>query len=229
VIVSNNLSLLNLLPERHPAAAAAFETAVRQEGRGVLGFHGSAESSSTRWDFHEQCLNPRHYVMHGSIVPVPVYKDERQSNHLALEEVLVTGTPREVPMGVDGDGNELLRKDVVTRNVRNETNTYARDILADSLFGPLTTPLLRFDVRSLSTTDFPRQYRHAGGIPNAFILQADRGKSAYIAAGHDPEETTIGASSFGAGTGDFERLYAQMLFMPVRSLIGRFWRMRGER
>lgn len=208
VIVTNNVSNLNILKSRSLAAATAFETAVRN-GKSVLGFHASAEGG-TGWAFYDEFLNPRDYQQHNYSIPIPVYRDSVESRHVALEGVLAAGTPAEVPMGIDAAGNEILRKNVEVRKIRTEADSFGKNLLTDSIYAPLTTPLLRYDPRDFGSM-MPVQSRFPGGNLYAFFVRSGTAKSAYFSGGHDNSELTTG-SGFDGGTGEFERFYAQLLF-----------------
>jgi hypothetical protein len=208
VIVINNVSSMNYLPERSAAAASAFETAVRG-GKSVLGFHSSAENGRG-WDFYDGEVLPLAYQLHYNQLVVPVYRNASEEKHIVLQDVLDSGTtPMEVPMGVDSSGKEILKPNVPIRQTRNEMFAFGRNILGDSNHAPRTTCLLRYDPR---LSGLPGDYRFKGGNAYSFILKMGAGKSAYIHAGHDNTELITGRTSLDGGVGDFERYYAQMLF-----------------
>jgi hypothetical protein len=211
VIVDNNISNFTDFQSKSAAMASAFETAVRN-GKSVLSFHGT-EHGTTGWRFFLQEFFPLPWQSHSIQLAVPVYRNEAERNHLVLEGVLADSTlPMNVPMGTDTAGKEILRPDAPARLIKTELNMYSRNLLSDALYSPLTTCLLRSDLRSLSLSDLPVRYRYPGGDAHSFILKVGQGRSAYLPFGHDNSELTTGVTSFDGGVGDFERIYAQMLF-----------------
>lgn len=210
VLVTNNISGFNSLPSRSPGAAAAFETAVKVHGRSVLGFHGSGDGRRG-WEFYSEALHPLVYAESGIQSPAPVYINSVETRHIVLEDILMTGTQMEVPMGMDSQGMPAM-KTAIIRPMKNEWYRNSRDILSDTAYKALTTCLLRYDSRGLGTGDFPSQFKYAGGNAFSFILKVGNGKAAYLPPGHDNVEIKYGSTSFDGGTGDFERYFAQLLF-----------------
>lgn len=210
VYVTNNISNLNQLPTISGGAsmASAFASAVRG-GKAVLGFHGSGDGGSG-WAFYNDSLHPVQYNGHGSRTAAPIYKNEPESSHVAIQNILATGTRKEVPMGVEG-GREVL-KSVITRDMTNEWYRFGRNLLTDPRTGPITTCLLKYDYRAVALNDLATQFRYPGGNPYLWMVKIGQGRAAYFPPGHDGAETTNGATSFDGGTGDFQRAFAQMLF-----------------
>jgi hypothetical protein len=209
VYITNNISSLDQLPGKNAAMGTAFESAVKG-GKSVLGFHGSGDGGGG-WKFYNEELHPVLYGQHGNRTPAPIYKNEPESSHVVLQGILATGTKKDVPMGTDASGKEVL-KNVTTRDMTNEWYRFGRNLITDSKYGPLTTCLLKYDYRQVSTADLANQYRYAGGNPYLWMVKISQGRAAYFPPGHDATETTQGATSFDGNTGDFERIYAQMLF-----------------
>lgn len=213
VIVNNNISNLNELQTKLPAAATAMETAIKTEGRGVLGFHGSGDGGGG-WAFYTNDLHPVDYKSHGTRTAGPVYKNDAESKHVILQGILETGTTNiEAPMGVDPvTGNEILKQGVKSRMMMNEWYKFGRNLQTDTKYAPLTRPLLKYDPRNLSTAALDPLYRYKGGNLYTFLLQVGKGKASYIPAGHEADELTLPGTTFDGGTGDYERYYAQTLF-----------------
>ncbi|MDB5105092.1 MAG: hypothetical protein JWP91_2781 [Fibrobacteres bacterium] len=211
VIVTNNISYFPQLQTKNPQEAAAFETAVKTEGRGVLGFHGSGDGGG-EWKFYTDELHPVGYHGHLTRTPGPVYKDVALSKHIVLQGVLETGTTlATVPDGVDAVGTEKLATNVKTRQMKNEWYQFGRNLTTDVKYKSLVTPLLKYDPRNLGDA-LPAQYRYAGGNLYTFLLQVGQGKVSYVPAGHEDDELTLPGTTFDGGTGDYDRYVAQTLF-----------------
>lgn len=211
VIVTNNISYFPQLQTKNPAEATAFETAVKTEGRNVLGFHGSGDGGG-EWKFYTDQLHPVLYKGHGSRIVGNVYKDPTVEKHVVLQNILETGTtPAEVPTGVDGVGAEILTKNIKTRGMLNEWYKFGRNLPADPAFKSLVTPILKYDPRNL-TGALEEQYRYKGGNMYTFHLKVGAGRIAYVPAGHSDDELTAQGTTFDGGTGDYDRYVAQTLF-----------------
>jgi hypothetical protein len=211
VIVTNNISYFNQLQTKNAAEALAIENAVKTEGRGILGFHGSGDGGGG-WRFYTEELHPVDYKDHGARVPGPVYKNQATEKHIILQGILETGTTAAtVPMSVDAGGNEVLAQNVKTRMMKNEWYKFGRDLTVDAKYKPLVTPLLKYDPRNLGSALDP-QYRYKGGNLYTFLLKIGQGKASYIPAGHENDELLLPGTSFDGGTGDYDRYLAQSLF-----------------
>lgn len=206
VIVDNNISNMNDIPSKNAAFATAFETAVKTNGRGVLGFHGSGDGG-TGWSFYTNELHPVDYHAHGNRTPAPVYLNETEAKHVVNEGILATGTQKAVPMGTDASG-AVVTKTVTTRNMTNEWYKFGRPLLTDTKTKDLATCFMRYDPAS---TDLEPQYRYPGGNPFVWQIKIGAGKAMYLPPGHAPDELTTG-NSFDGGSGDLEKFYAQALF-----------------
>jgi hypothetical protein len=210
VIVTNNISYLNQLQSKSAAQATAMETAIKTEGRGVLGFHGSGDGGGG-WAFYTNDLHPVGYNGHGSRIDGSVYKFTDNAKHLILQNILETGTtPASVPMKVVG-GNEVIEPNVKTRLMKNEWYKFARDLTTDATYSPRVTPLLKYDPRNLGGALEP-QYRYKGGNLYTFLLKVGNGLASYVPAGHSNDELMAAGTTFDGGTGDYDRYVAQSLF-----------------
>jgi hypothetical protein len=211
VIVTNNISYFPQLQTKNPGEATAFETALKTEGRGVLGFHGSGDGGG-EWKFYTDELHPVEYKGHETRTAGPVYKDIPGAKHVILQNILETGTAAaEVPNGVDGTGAEMLAKDVKTRQMKNEWYKFGRNLTTDAKFKSLVTPLLKYDPRNLGTA-LPAEFRYKGGNLYTFLLKVGAGRVSYVPAGHEDDELTLPGTTFDGGTGDYDRYVAQTLF-----------------
>ncbi len=212
VIVNNNLSYLPQLNTKNAAEATAFETAVKTNGRGVLGFHGSGDGGG-EWPFYTNELHPVSYHGHATRTPGPVYKDVSREKHIVLEGILEKNTTKAtVPDGVDATtGAEKLATNVNTRNMTNEWYQFGRNLLTDPKFTTLLTPLLKYDPRNLGDA-LPETYRYKGGNVYTFLLKVGTGRVSYVPAGHQDDELTAPGTTFDGGTGDYDRYVAQTLF-----------------
>lgn len=212
IIVTNNISNFNNTPGQAGGGAAmatAFETAVKTNGRGVIGFHGTGDGGGG-WAFYTNSLHPVQYNSHGSQTPAPVYLNEPEAKHVVNDSLITTGTKMDVPMGTDAGGNEVL-KNVTIRQMKNEWYRFGRNLLTDPLTKDLVTCFMRYDPRNISTSDLGAQYKYKGGNPYFWMIKIGAGKAAYIPAGHDATEMTTG-NSFDGGSGDLVRMYGQLLF-----------------
>jgi hypothetical protein len=212
VIVTNNISNFNNLITKVPSEAAAIEQAVKEDGKGILGFHGSGDGGGG-WKFYSEDLHPVDYKGHGARTPGPVYKNPAQEKHIILENILEVGaTLREVPNGTDVGGREVLKTGVKTRMMVNEWYKFGRNLVTDEKYKNLVTPLLKYDPRGLGDA-LPPEYRYPGGNMYTFLLTIGRGTASYIPAGHQNDELMEAGTTFeGDKTGDFYRYYAQTLF-----------------
>lgn len=211
VIVTNNISYLNQLQTKNAAQATALETAIKTEGRGVLGFHGSGDGGGG-WSFYTNDLHPVGYNGHGSRITGSVYKFTDQAKHVILQNILETGTTAaSVPMKVDAGNNEVIEAGVKTRKMLNEWYKFARNLTTDATYAPRVTPLLKYDPRDL-TGALEAQYRYKGGNLYTFLLKVGNGLASYIPAGHSNDELMAAGTTFDGGTGDHDRYIAQSLF-----------------
>lgn len=211
VIVTNNISSFNQLITKKPTEAAAIEQAVKVDGRGILGFHGSGDGGGG-WGFYTNDLHPVDYKGHLTRTAGPVYKDPVQEKHVIMENILETGTtPAEVPNGTDAGGNEVLKSGVKTRQMKNEWYQFGRNLSADPKYKSLVTPLLKYDPRNLGAA-LPPEYRFKGGNLYTFLLKIGAGTASYVPAGHQNDELIAAGSTFDGGTGDYNRYVAQSLF-----------------
>lgn len=210
VIVTNNISYLNQLQSKSATQATALETAIRTEGRGVLGFHGSGDGGGG-WAFYTNDLHPVGYNGHGARVNGSVYKFTDNAKHVILQNILETGTTSaSVPMKVTA-GTEVIESNVKTRRMLNEWYKFARDLTSDAAYAPRTTPLLKYDPRDL-TGPLEAQYRYKGGNLYTFLLKIGNGQVSYVPAGHSNDELMAAGATFDGGTGDYDRYVAQSLF-----------------
>ena len=219
VIVNNNISGLDLLPSKSPAEATAFEQAVSVAGRGVLGFHASGDGDKG-WKFYTESLHPCEFKGQGPRVPVTVYKNPSQENHIILQGILENNTTEaDVPIVIDQAGFEIISKRK-TRQIRNQLFRFARNLPEDPVYKSLVTPLLKFDATNLRP-DLESSYIFKGGNMFTFILKVGNGKASYIPSGHSDDELNIPLfgngfsnpyTTFDGGVGDFDRYVAQTLF-----------------
>lgn len=209
VIVDNNISGMNQIPGKSAAFATAFETAVKTNGKSVLGFHGSGDGG-TGWAFYTNDLHPVDYHEHGNQTAQPVYKNQAEEKHVLLDSLLMTGTKMDVPMGTDASGKEV-KVNTTVRKMKNEWYRFGRNLLGDTKYGPLTTCFMRYDPTAIGVSDLPAQYKYAGGNLFTWQIKIGAGKALYIPPGHDNSELTTG-DSFDGSTGDYERFVAQALF-----------------
>ncbi len=209
VIVDNNISNMNDIPSKSAAFATAFETAVKTNGRSILGFHGSGDGG-TGWAFYTNELHPVDYHAHGNRTPAPVYINDAEAKHIVNEGLLATGTQKAVPMGTEGGlaTGAVITKTVTTRQMTNEWYKFGRPLLTDPKTKDLATCFMRYDP---ATTDLETQYRYPGGNPFVWQIKIGAGKAMYLPPGHAPDELTTG-TSFDGGSGDLEKFYAQALF-----------------
>lgn len=212
VMAANNISAFDELMVKSPAQAQAIETALKSEGRGLVGFHGSGDGGG-KWKFFTDEIHPVGYKGHGTRSAGPVYKNQATARHLILEDVLESGaTLADVPMAVDAAGNEVIGSAVKTRRMMNEWYWFSRNLTTDPVTKSLVTPLLKYDPRSLESQALQPQYRYKGGNLYTYLLRLGAGKATYIPAGHDNGELMASGTSFDGGTGDFDRYLAQTLF-----------------
>lgn len=210
VIVANNISSFDN-PALGAEKRAAIETAIKTEGRGYLGFHGSGDGGRG-WAFYSNDLHPCEYMSMGPRVPLTVYKHPAGREHLILENILDSGTtPARVPIGLDAGGNEVIAEGVKTRRMTNEVYKFRRNLLTDAKYSSLVTPLLKYDPRNLGSALDP-VYRFPGGNLLSYLLQVGRGRAVYLQPGHEADELTLPGTTFDGGTGDLDRYLAQTLF-----------------
>jgi hypothetical protein len=211
VIVDNNISNMNQIPVKSATLATAFETAVKTNGRGVLGVHASGDGG-VGWGFYTNDLHPTPYHEIGNPSHQPIYKYELEAKHIITDSVLSTGTQvMEVPIGVDANKKEI-KANVPVRMMKNEWYRFGRNLGADTTYAPLTTCLMKFDPTAIPSSDFGSQYSYPGGNPFAWVIKVGAGKALYLLSGHDNSELTDSTYSFDGGTGDYERFVAQSLF-----------------
>lgn len=212
VILDNNISGMNQIFAKSNAFATAFETAVKTNGRGVVGFHGSGDGG-TGWAFYTNDLHPVAYNEHGSQSAAPVYLNESEAKHVVNDSILVTGTKMDVPMGTDASGKEVL-KSATIRQMKNEWYRFGRNLITDAATKDRMTCFMRYDPRAISTNDLGAQYKYAGGNPFAWRVKIGAGSAMYLPPGHDNTDLTTG-QSFDGGSGDLERYLAQAMFFQA--------------
>jgi hypothetical protein len=215
VIVTNNISNLNNLNSSNggnAAMAAAFETAVKTHGRGVVGFHGSGDGGRG-WAFYSDSLHPAIFNSMGSQTIAPVYLNDSEGKHVVNDSILAAGDRLDVPMGTDSAGNEIL-KNVFIRPMKNEWYRFQRNLMTDPLTRDRFTCFMLYDPRPISTADLGAQYKFKGGNPYLWMVRIGAGKAVYFPAGHAADELTTGRG-FDGGIGDLARMYAQLLFFTA--------------
>lgn len=213
VLVANNISNFSspaLGLEKQDAIRRAIET----EGRGYVGFHGSAEASASGspgyWSWYEEQLFPLQFDgYYSSRMAFPVYKDPPIARHVVLDGILEEGVmPAQVPVEGDEPLSEKRVDGISTRQVAIEPFRFRRDITRDPAYADRVTVLLKFDARTSNES----RYNRPGGNLLSYLYRVGAGMTSYMQLGHDNVELLDPKSGFDGGVGDFDRFLAQLLF-----------------
>ncbi len=203
----------------------AIRNAIVEEGIGYFGNHASGDHfGNSSWSFYIDSLHPLSY--YGSLqndVAAPVYKWEKNKNHVVLDGILNTNTQlsafngKETPgvlMGTDSSGSPISLEGIPYRMMRNEWYQFQIDVRTEKPYSDNFIPLLFFDHRTLGNA-LPEANKFPGGNVHSWLQQIGKGWTAYFPSGHDQfdlSDTTENNRSFDGGTGDLERFFTNMLY-----------------
>ncbi len=215
LIISNNISSTHQLPS---SIRMAIENAVKNEGLGYLGFHGSGDNAGTSWNFYATKLQPTGYNGHGDRhADAPIYPALASIKHVVLEDVFRLGTPGLVSVSVkdiDADGLPVDRSDVLAREVRQEWYRYPRNV-EETVTDTDIQVLLKYDARAIPVGTLALGFQFANGNPFNWVLTIGNGRASYLPPGHTYQDDLIDPMRGRDGTvptNDYMRYIGQLIF-----------------